>query len=270
MLATAIEIPKPNHRRVIGDVLEPLNELARHSSSLIAAKGGKFDAGQENYELLRYLFVGPKGGGDTIRLGLFAGIHGNEPEGVHALIRFLQLLEAEPELARGYCLFSYPICNPTGFEDRTRQSRAGKDLNREFWRNSSAPEVRLLQSELVAHAFHGIVSLHTDDTSSGFYGYARGATLTRHLIGPALEAAAEFLPRNEANFIDGFPAQNGVIRQRYPGALSPPPKVRPRPFEIVLETPSAPPYYLKEAALLAVLRSILIQYPQFIAYAPNL
>ena len=269
-IATSTEILKSTHRRVIADVLEPLNALARDSSSLIAAEGGKFDIGQENYELPRYLFVGPKGGGDTTRVGLFAGIHGDEPEGVHALIRFLQHLEAEPQLARGYCLFIYPICNPTGFEDRTRHSRAGKDLNREFWRNSCEPEVRLLQSELVAHAFHGIISLHTDDTSNGFYGYAHGATLTRHLIGPALKAAAEFLPRNEDEIIDGFPARDGVIRQSYPGALSPPLKVRPRPFEIVLETPSAAPNYLKEAALVAAVRSILIQYSEFIAYAPNL
>ena len=34
------------------------------------------------YELPRYLFIGPKGGDDTIRVGLFAGIHGDEPEGV--------------------------------------------------------------------------------------------------------------------------------------------------------------------------------------------
>lgn len=270
MIATSPEILNPPHRRVITDVLEPLNKLATHSSGLIAAKGGKFDAGHENYELPRYLFVGPKGGGDTIRLGLFAGIHGDEPEGVHALIRFVQLLEDEPQLVRGYCLFIYPVCNPTGFEDRTRHSRAGKDLNREFWRNSYEPEVRLLQSELVAHAFHGLVSLHTDDTSHGFYGYAHGATLTRHLIGPALKAAAEFLPPNDNDIIDGFPAQDGVIRHRYPGVLSAPPNVRPRPFEIVLESPAAPPNYLKEAALVAALRSILVQYSQFIAYAPNL
>jgi len=174
------------------------------------------------------------------------------------------------QLARGYCHFIYPICIPTGFEDRTRQSRSGKDLNREFWRDSSEPEVRLLQSELVAHAFHGIISLHTDDASHGFYGYAHGATLTRHLIRPALEAAAEFLPRNEASIIDGFPAQNGVIRHRYAGALSPPPKLRPRPFKIILETPSAPPTFLKEAALIAGIRAVLLQYQQFIAYAPNL
>jgi hypothetical protein len=269
MLATNVETRKPDGR-IINDVLAPLNEVARHSSSLIKGETGKFDTGQESYELTRYLFIGPKGGGETLRLGLFAGIHGDEPEGVHALIRFVHLLEAEPHLATGYCLFIYPICNPTGFEDRTRHSRSGKDLNREFWRNSSEPEVRLLQSELVAHAFDGIISLHSDDTSEGFYGFAHGATLTRHLIEPALEAVAEFLPRNGSCLIDGFPARNGVIRQGYSGVLSAPPRTRPRPFEIVLETPTAPPNFFKEAALVAALRTILLHYRELIAYAPNL
>ena len=52
--------------------------------------------------------------------------------------------------------------------------------------------------------------------------------------------------------------------------LSAPPKVRPRPFEIILETPQAPPNYLKEAALVAALRMILTRYREFMAYAPNL
>ena len=270
ILLNSLQSARAEQRRVIQEVLEPLNQVAAHSINLIGPKGGKFDTSEGSYEIPRYLFIGPQGGGETVRLGLFAGIHGDEPEGVHALIQFLQQLESEPELARGYCLFIYPICNPTGFEDRSRQSRAGKDLNREFWQNSREPEVKLLQSELVAHAFHGIVSLHSDDTSNGFYGYARGATLTRYLIEPALKAAAEFLPRNVDEIIDGFPARNGVIRRGYPGALSAPPKVSPRPFESVLEAPSAAPNYLKEAALVAALRSILVQYSQFIAYAQNL
>jgi hypothetical protein len=214
--------------------------------------------------------MGPKGGDDLIRVGIFAGIHGDEPEGVHALIQFLRLLEGKPELATGYCLFVYPVCNPTGFEDRTRHTRSGKDLNREFWNGSVEPEVRLIQAELFSHSFHGIISLHTDDSSQGFYGFARGATLTKNLIEPALQAAEQFLPRNGNETIDGFRARNGIIRDTYPGVLSAPPKVRPRPFEIVLETPQTPPNYLKEAALVAALRMILTRYREFIAYAPNL
>ena len=257
-------------RRSIADVLAPLDEITRQSPNLVANHEARFELGGERYFLPRYLFVGPRGGDTPIRLGIFAGIHGDEPEGVHALVRFIKLLESKPEVAAGYYLSFYPICNPTGFEDGTRFSRSGKDLNREFWRHSAEPEVQLLEAELQARAFQGIISLHTDDTSHGFYGYARGATLTKSLIAPALAAAEQFLPRDERPVIDGFPARNGVIRHGYAGMMTAPPKARPRPFEIILETPAAPPTYLKELAFVASLQAILLEYNQFIAYAPNL
>jgi hypothetical protein len=257
-------------RRSIGELLAPLDKIAATSPNLVANYEAHFDSGGERYELPRYLFVGPRGGDTPIRIGIFAGIHGDEPEGVHAIVQFIKLLEAKPELAAGYYLSFYPVCNPTGFEDATRFSRAGKDLNREFWKNSSEPEVRLLQAELISRSFQGIISLHTDDTSDGFYGFVGGATLTKNLIVPALQAAEKFLPRDERRVIDGFRARNGIIRDSYEGILSAPPKVRPRPFEIILETPVTPPEYLKELAFVAALQTILLEYNKFIAYAPNL
>jgi len=247
-----------------------MDQIAAHSPNLVANHDAHFEVGGETHEIPRYLFVGPKGGDTPIRVGIFAGIHGDEPEGVRAVIQFIKLLEANPELAAGYYLSFYPVCNPTGFEDGTRHSRSGKDLNREFWGNSSELEVQLLQAELVSHSFNGIIALHTDDTSDGFYGIVRGATLTKHLIEPALCAAEKFLPRDRRSVIDGFRARNGVIRDVYDGVLSAPPKVRPRPFEIILETPQAPPVYLKECALAIALKTILDEYRKFIAYAPNL
>ncbi|HEY3932284.1 MAG TPA: succinylglutamate desuccinylase/aspartoacylase family protein [Verrucomicrobiae bacterium] len=257
-------------RRSIGELLAPLDKIAAHSPNLVVNYEAQFESNGERYELPRYLFVGPRGGDTPIRIGIFAGVHGDEPEGVHALVQFIKLLEAKPELAAGYYLSFYPVCNPTGFEDGTRFSRGGKDLNREFWKNSTEPEVRLLQAELVSRSFQGIISLHTDDTSDGFYGFAHGATLTKHLIEPALRAAEKLLPRDERPVIDGFNARNGIIRESYQGILSAPPKERPRPFEIILETPSAPPNYLKEAAFVVALKTILLEYRKFIAYAPNL
>jgi hypothetical protein len=257
-------------RRPLADLFAPLEQIAMHSPNLVANHDARFEIQGEAYELPRYLFVGPKGGDTPLRVGVFAGIHGDEPEGAYAVIQFLKLLEARPELATGYCLSFYPACNPTGLEDGTRHSRRGRDLNREFWKNSAEPEVRLLQAELVSRSFHGIIALHTDDSSDGFYAIVRGATLTKHLIEPALQAAEKFLPRDERPVIDGYPARNGVIRDAYDGLLSAPPKVRPRPFEIILETPQTPPAYLKELSLVAALQSILTEYRKFIAYAPNL
>ncbi len=257
-------------RRPLGEVFQRLERLAAGSPNLLIYRSAGFESGGQSYELPRCLYIGPSGGGEPLRIGIFAGIHGDEPEGTYALIRLLSLLEQAPDLAKGYCLFIYPVCNPTGFEDRTRGSRACRDLNREFWRGSKEPEVRLLESELVSHSLHGVISVHTDSASHGFYGFAHGATLTQHLVEPALKAAEEFLPRNGDDKIDGFRARNGIIRDGYKGVLCAPPGVRPRPFEIILETPVAPPTYLKEAALVAALRTILTSYREFIAYAPNL
>ena len=259
-----------SRRRSIGELLAPLDKIAATSPNLVANYEAHFDLNGKRYDLPRYLFVGPRGGDTPIRVGIFAGIHGDEPEGVHAIVQFIKLLEAKPEFAAGYYLSFYPVCNPTGFEDGTRFSRAGKDLNREFWKNSSQPEVRLLQAELVSRSFQGIISLHTDDTSDGFYGFVGGATLTKDLIKPALQAAGKFLPRDGRPVIEGFSARNGIIRDSYDGILSAPPKVRPRPFEIILETPATPPEYLKELAFVAALQTILLEYNKFIAYAPNL
>ena len=267
------EIAKQKPRvspRSISELLAPVEKIAAQSHNLVANHDAAFKVNGKTYELPRYLFVGPSGGDAPIHVGIFAGIHGDEPEGSHAIVQFIKLLESKPELATGYCLSFYPVCNPTGFEDGTRFSRGGKDLNREFWNNSSAPEARLLQAELISRSFQGIISLHTDDTCDGFYGIVRGATLTKHLIEPALRAAEKLLPRDERSIIDGFAAKRGVIYETFEGILSAPPKVRPRPFEIILETPSAPPAYMKEAAFVAALQTILIEYQKFIAYAPNL
>ncbi len=257
-------------KRSISDLLAPLNQLVEGSSNLVVEPGGRFESEGRFYELPRYVFVGPRGGDEPIRIGIFAAIHGDEPAGAHALVDFLTLLDGTPELASGYCLFAYPVCNPTGFEDNTRHSRRGQDLNREFWTGSDKPEVRLLEDELRTRAFHGIISLHTDDTSPGIYGFVRGATLTKHLLRPALDAAARILPRNFDEVIDGFKARNGIIREGYSGVLSAPPDARPRPFEIILETPHAAPQYQQEKALVIALQTILTEYRKFIAYAPNL
>ena len=205
-----------------------------------------------------------------IRVGLFGTIHGDEPEGAYALAEFVRILEAKPNLAAGYCLSIYPICNPTGFEDNSRHCRAGKDLNREFWAHSRQPEIQLLQAELTASAFHGIISLHTDKDADGLYGVARGAVIARELLKPALAAAETFLPQSARRYIAGFQAADGCIHDWFKGALSASPRTRPRPFEIALAVPTFPPAYLRQLALVTAFQSILAEYRAFISHGANL
>lgn len=251
-------------------ILAPLDALAADSASLIGATIGNVETTGWTYPIRRYIHIGPQGGDVPIRLGIFAGIHGDEPAPSFAVRRFIDLLESHPDAARGFCLFLYPICNPTGFDDGTRHSRRGRDLNREFWRGSREPEVIALERELETQEFDGIIALHSDDTSEGLYGFASGATLTEALLRPALEEASTVLPLNHGPRIDGFPAYGSVIRDGYEGILSAPPTRRRRPFEIILETPQAAPAFAQEVSLMIALDVILREYRKLTAYAPNL
>ncbi len=224
----------------------------------------------ENRRFERFLFEGPDGGGDPIRIGLFAGIHGDEPSGSMALLRLAETLVANVTQAEGYNLHLYPVCNPGGFDRRSRLSDSGKDLNREFWKASDEPEVILLEREIREVRFHGLISLHSDDTSSGLYGFVRGAVLGRSLLEPALQAAEKFLPRNNHAVIDGFPAERGIISECYDGILTSPPKLENSPFEIILETPQQAPAEMQVQAFVVAILSILAEYRKFIAFAADL
>ena len=264
-------LPSAASANPIDALLAPLLErAARPGSRLHYSPVGEFHHGACRYRLPRFVFQGPPGGGSVIRLGLFAAIHGDEPEGAMALRDFLLQLDDEPASAQGYELYAYPVCNPSGFEDDSRHSRTGCDLNREFWHGSTQPEVYYLERELGVHQFAGLVALHSDDTAEGVYAFVRGATLTEALAKPVLVAAARFLPLASGETIDGFPARDGLISQCYEGVLSNPAELKPLPFEIIFETPQTFPVDRQAAAAQAALGAILREYRQFIAYGQNL
>jgi predicted deacylase len=218
----------------------------------------------------RFVFEGPHGGGDPIKIAFFAGIHGDEQAGSHAIVEFARRLARDPALAEGYQLYLYPVCNPAGFDAESRYSQRGKDLNREFWKSSDEPEVLILEKEIQELAFHGLVSFHADDTSEGIYGFVRGAVLARSLLEPALRAAEVILPRNRAAVIDGFPAENGIISECYDGILTSPPKLENTPFEIILETPQHAPAAKQVEAFVDASLAVLSEYRKFIAFAADL
>ncbi len=259
--------PRPNLRHC-DKVLRPFWE-AVETSSLESGSLGGFVADTGAYELHRFTLRGEADGNATVRLGIFATIHGDEPQGAEALVELAKLARRSPEIFRGYELQLYPLCNPTGYEDGTRHSRRGEDLNRQFWRNSQEPEVALLEREIMTRRFHGIIALHADDTSDGLYGFVRGATLSRELLAPALAAASQHLPVNRAPVIDGFRAKDGIIVEGYDGILSAG-QIEPRPFEIVFETPAAVREELQIRASVSALAAILKRYRAMLAVANDI
>jgi hypothetical protein len=252
-------------RRSLARLLEPLARLNQVSAEQL----GSFHSHGLPYSLPRFTLRGPNAS-DPIRIGVFAAIHGDEPAGALAAVQFLEQLVREPEFAENFLLRVYPVCNPTGYEDNTRQSRRGKDLNREFWRLSAEPEVEILEHELRSQRFSGIIQLHADDTSEGIYGFVRGHTLTENLLRPALAEAEKVLPRNAGPTIDGFAARDGIIYDHYEGILAAPALIEPVPFEIIFETPHLAPMDKQVEALVVAIRTILGEYRRLISFAANI
>lgn len=243
-------------------LVDPLHALTRVQPRLESATIGRVGDGDSSLPISRFVFRGPASGAEPLRLAVFSLVHGDEPAGAQAVCQLLASAVRHPELLRGVDLFCYPACNPTGYEAGTRFNRAGVDLNREFWRGSSHPEVQALEAELRIQRFDGLVALHADCDSPGLYAFARGPIISEELLAPALAAAERVLPRNTDPTIDGFSARHGVIRDCYPGVLCPPPDQSPAPFEIILETPGAAPLGEQTQAALQALLGILAQLPR--------
>jgi murein peptide amidase A len=241
-------------------LLLPLLLEVAASPYLIADSIGMWRVGEERFWIPRFIFQRTQQTKRRIKVGIFAGVHGDEPEAVLGLVDLVNGLNAHPEVARDYHLFVYPMCNPGGLVDGTRCSRSGADLNRKFWQNSAEPEVQLLEMELRRQQFDGIISLHTDDTSDGVYGFARCIAEKHYLLHDALEAAHHALPRCRSKLIDGFAATNAIIRTCYAGVLSAPAEQQPQPWEIILETPQRAPVHLQRQAFVLAIAMILGRY----------
>ncbi|MFT3831480.1 MAG: DUF2817 domain-containing protein [Opitutaceae bacterium] len=270
LAANSSPVVPVNRAAPLATLIDAFRALAARRPELLAVSLGEIGDHDSGGPLMRYTWHGPRGGGDRLKLGLFAGIHGDEPAGGWALLDFAASLLAEPTLGEGFEFVLYPCINPTGLNLGTRFNSAGLDLNREFWRASAQPEVRLLERELTTESFDGLIALHADDTSHGLYGYARGRLLAEELLRPALAAASEILPPNHAETIDGFQAELGLIRDCFYGVLAAPPEQRPQPFEIIFETPAFAPLDAQRAATVRALHSVVAHYRSFISYAAGL
>lgn len=104
------------------------------------------------------------------RLILSAGIHGDEPAGPAALLRFLQ---EGKYLSHEIDWVLMPALNPSGLRLGTRENADGIDLNRDFLRGDTtevAAVIRWHKAQATPPDAH--FSLHEDWEAKGFYMYA--------------------------------------------------------------------------------------------------
>lgn len=102
-----------------------------------------------------------------------AGIHGEEPAGVFAILEFMRRYMRK-YLDR-FSFYVFPCINPFGFERGIRGNKDGFDLNRQFEDNDPPTEVALLKQTLgsLGERFMFALDIHEIDPDYAGEGYTK-------------------------------------------------------------------------------------------------
>ena len=139
-----------------------------------------------------------------------AGIHGDEPAGPEALLRWAETRLAGHVRAKAAVpLFMLPCLNPWGLVNNRRTTARGHDLNRMFDRRVSP--LRELKRQIAGQSFALGLALHEDYDGQGVYLYEIKASPPD--IGAALlkGCASKALPIDPRRRIEDFPFKNGQV-----------------------------------------------------------
>ena len=125
----------------------------------------------------------------TRRVLLTSGVHGDEPAGIEAVLRFF---ESTPATYPGFEFVVVPCVNPTGYVRSTRENNRGVDVNRSFEADDEE-EVRIIKDLLKGERFDCHVDFHEDWEATGFYMYETCESGVG--VGPAIiERVAAIMP----------------------------------------------------------------------------
>ena len=146
---------------------------------------------------------------------LTAGVHGNEPSGVEATLRFLGSDQNHLRQRFQFCVL--PCINPVGYVRDTRENGQGIDINRAF-EEDDIPEVQLVKRGLGDRQFLCGMDFHEDWEATGFYLYEgrhEGPNLGENIV-KRLSAIGPMEPDDDERDEDDPPQSPGV----YPVATS--------------------------------------------------
>lgn len=144
------------------EVVDRIWELAKVSQAVWPRFMGVVDPGNSAYPVFN-LTVGNFHHKNIDRVVVSAGVHGEEPAGVYALLKFLE--EEIVDFCDDYAFLIFPCINPFGFEHGFRFNKEGLDINREFKIGTSCAEANTVMRVLRKRGvqFACTIDLHETD-----------------------------------------------------------------------------------------------------------
>jgi hypothetical protein len=103
------------------------------------------------------------------RILITAGLHGNEPFGVTALLEFIERTVSDLNLRNEFEFVFIPMINPKALKNSTRLNSEGIDLNRTFSRTTQIPLSKTVMNSLQNETFAMAIDLHGSIIREGFF-----------------------------------------------------------------------------------------------------
>ena len=144
-----------------------------------------------------------------------SGVHGDEPAGPLAILEWLKSYQYLDEIN----LDLFPCLNPRGLESNCRNTLEGYDLNRDYLCRLSI-EAKLhtawFEEECKINSrrpkYAASICLHEDWEADGFYLYEVNPAKLPSYAETVIQSVEKYFPIDRAEWIDGRPARDGVIR----------------------------------------------------------
>jgi len=199
-----------NKVRFYDDVISRLDSLKKSLDNFSIYKLGKLDNSAENYDIF-YVRSNLPNTQPNKRICLSAGIHGDEPAGVQAILAFLENFPKYSELLDGTELTILPCDNPFGYERNIRNNADGLDLNQQFHNSKHIQEIRFVKKAIGQTKFDITLDFHEDVESKGFYLWERKHPAVRSVGKAIIEEIAKKYPIEPESKIEGFPNIEGIV-----------------------------------------------------------
>lgn len=142
---------------------------------------------------------------------LVGGLHGEEPAGQLALLKFLETFQ--PQKHPKTKIIILPVANPTGFDRGVRQNFLGWDINRHFFDKRPVAENKIICNFLKNEEINILHTLHEDFERKEFYLYIlehKESGVAKKII----KLAKQFFPIYKKRLIEGCVAKDGEITYR--------------------------------------------------------
>ncbi len=162
--------------------------------------------------------VRPAQPGTPLRVLLTAGVHGTEPAGVEALLRFVERLARDPSRLPGAFIDVVPIVNPWGYVYGYRYNGDGQDVNRDYASHRTQEAVLIRDLIREDGPFDLVVDLH-ESKNDGYFLYEYRAPAAGMGGAFASLVSGLGLPQENAYREWIFRARDGILRT--PAAVLP-------------------------------------------------